>query len=247
MAWCASASTRCRRPPGDVSSHEDQTSDSGGRKGRRWPFRTWEVIVIAIAIVLYLAAAFAAPQGTPPASAPPTPTPGSSGTPGLVGPTGAEATATPDIAIPHDGQGRTGDPVAVVDQVLDDVVGGYYLANRSLSEAGANGGALQSAELRYTLRPQRNETDVFHGVEVHLDSQAARDRVRDFGDSLASTGFKIQQQRNLRSDAGGVQGLFLELVKGEQRLMLWSNRNVMFSLGGGAQADLDTFYEDLPY
>ena len=230
-----------------MSTAADDAEGSPKRSRGRWRLRPWEVVVIVIAIVLYLAAAFATPRGAPPASAPATPTPGASASPGASESVASEASPTPDLVVPRDEQGRTGTPVATVDQVLDDVVGDYFLANRSLSEAGANGGALQSAELRYTLRPQRNETDVFHGVEVHLDAQTARDRVRDFGDSLASTGFEIDQQQNLRSDEGGVQGLFIELVKGEQRLMLWSNRNVMFSLGGGAQANLDAFYEDLPY
>ena len=149
--------------------------------------------------------------------------------------------------IPRDEQGRTGSPVATVEQVLVDEVGDYILTNRGLSESGVRGGALQSTELRYALEPQDEETDVFHGVEVHLDAEAARERVETFGEQLQESGFEVYRRQALRSPGGDVQGAYLELRKDGQQLLLWSNRNVMFSLGGGEDADLLAFYERLPY
>ncbi len=196
--------------------------------------------MILVAVVLYVAAAFAGPPEQPPAqTAPAEPSVGAS--PGMRTP----PTSTP--AVSRDEQGRAGSPVAAVEQVLTNEVGDYVLVNRSLSESGARGGALQSAELRYVLQPARSETDVFHGLEVHLDADAAQERVRQFGTELQGSGLRITRRQPLRNASGSVQGHFIELRGNGQRLLLWSNRNVMFSLGGGRDADLDQFYEDLPY
>jgi hypothetical protein len=209
---------------------------------RRWHLRTWEVVVIGIAIALFITAAFAGPGGEPgPTSASP--------------PAGARAVPDPGVSpiptvtavIPRDAQGRVGTPVATVEQVLVEEVGDYTLFGRGISGTATRGGALQSAELRYVLDPQTDSSDIYHGVEVHLDAQEARDRVLSFGSSLAGSGFRVTQRQPLRSPAGSVQGAFLELRGQGQRFLLWSNRNVMFSLGGGADADLDMFYEALPY
>ena len=220
---------------------------------RLGPFRPWEVVVISIAIVLFVIAAFAGPSQPPPPAAGPSdvPVPGVSASPDSA-PTpspGAAATPTPTMTalIPRDEQGRTGSPVATVEQVLVDKVGDYVLANRGLSEAPVRGGALESTELRYSMQPQADETDIFHGVEVHLDAAAARQRVGEFGEDLSESGFEIYRRQSLRGPEGDVQGAYLELRNDGQRLMLWSNRNVMFSLGGGEDADLNAFYERLPY
>lgn len=221
------------------------SSKGPARAKRRWPLRTWELVVIVIAIALYAAAALAGPSTNtppaPPASVAPTasagPTPGARATPSVA----------PTLVVPRDEQGRTGSPVAMVEQVLTEKVGNYVLADRGLSEAGARGGALQSAELRYARPPRGSEADIYHGIEVHLDADAARERVRTFGAALGQSGFEVVQRRPLRDDEGELQGLFLELRSKSQRLLLWSNRNMMFSLGGGPAASVDTFYEQLPY
>ena len=210
---------------------------------RRWPFKPWEVVVIATAIALFIAAALAGPreQAAPPAASPSAVGVAPSGTAGAV------PTPTATALIPRDAQGRVASPVASIEQVLTEQVGDYTLVNRGLSESGARGGALQAAELRYSTTPPDPKTDVFHGVEVHLDTQAARDRVQTFGAALAESGFEVAERQPLRNESGDVQGAFLELTGEGQRLLLWSNRNVMFSLGGGEDADIDAFYADLPY
>lgn len=212
--------------------------ETPGPRKRRWPFRPWEVVVISIAIVLFIAAAFAGPREpvAPPAASP------SAGVDVVASPTPTEI-----ALVPRDEQGRAGSPVASLEQVLPEEVGEYTLTNRGVSEDSARGGALQSAELRYSLQPPSPETDVFHGIEIHLDAAAARRRVQTFGDALRESGYEVAERQPLRNEAGDVQGAFLELADGEQRLLLWSNRNVMFSLGGGEDADIDAFYQALPY
>lgn len=222
---------------------------------RLGPFRVWEVVVIAIAIVLFVIAAFAGPSQPPPPVAAPSGSPGpvpsastaASGTPSPGAATSPTPAPTQTALIPRDEQGRTGSPVVTVEQVLVDEVGDYVLANRGLSEADVRGGALESTELRYATQPQDDATDVFHGVEVHLDAAAARARVRTFGEELEESGFEVFRRQALRGPTGNVQGAYLELRNGDQQLLLWSNRNVMFSLGGGEDADLHAFYEGLPY
>lgn len=212
-------------------------SDDGTAPARRWgPFRTWEIVVIAIAIVLFVLAAFAGPRGTPapPDGAAPTQAPPGSATPG-----------------PSEGvfpvPGPTGSPVATVDQILAEQVGSYELVDRGLSEAGAQGGALQAVELRYSLTPPSPETDIFHAVEVHASADAARDRVETFGEALQASGYTVAREQPLRNAEQDVQGYFIALTAQDQRLLLWSNRNVTFSLGGGEDADVDAFYDELPY
>ena len=137
-------------------------------------------------------------------------------------------------------------PVATVEQVVEDDVGAYTLADEGISYGGVEG-ALQSAQLRYTAPGNDRSTDVLHGVEVHLDAEAARRRVRTFGSALNTSGYRIVRRQELESATGDVQGMFYELRRDRQRLLVWSNRNVFFSLGGGTRADIDTFYDDLPY
>src|SRR5688500_6143531 len=106
---------------------------------RRWPFRPWETAVIALAIVLFILAAFAGPRG---GQAPPVVAPSASVSPSgfpLASPT---ASASPSVPIPQ----PTGSPVASIEQILATEVGAYTLVDRGLSESGAQGGALQSAE-----------------------------------------------------------------------------------------------------
>ena len=212
-------------------------SDDGTAPARRWgPFRTWEIVVILIAIVLFILAAFAGPRGTPPppASAPPTQAPSGS-------PTADSSEGV--LPVP----GPTGSPVATAEQIIAEQVGAYELVDQGPSEAGAQGGALQSVELRYSLTPPSAETDIFHAVEVHASAEAAEQRVETFGEALQRSGYTISREQPLRNADRGVQGYFIALTAQDQRLLLWSNQNVTFSLGGGEEADVDGFYDDLPY
>lgn len=196
--------------------------------------------MIVLAIVLFILAAFAGPRGAP---SPPLVAPSPSGSPDALLSPSPTASASPGIPIPQ----PTGSPVASVDQILASEVGAYTLVDRGLSESGAQGGALQSAELRYSLSPASAETDVFHAVEIHASPEAAQERVRTFGEALSSTGFMRVREQPLRNADDEVQGYFIALRGQGQRLLLWSNQNVTFSLGGGADADVDAFYEALPY
>ena len=216
------------------------TDDAAAGPRRFGPFRPWEVVVIAIAIALFVAAALAGPrEQAGPSPAPSDGVAGESPTP--------DPTPTVTTVVPRDEQGRIGSPVASIEQILVKEVGDYTLVNRGVSEDANRGGSLQAAELQYSLQPPSPATDVFHGVEIHLDAEAARERVQDFGEALGESGFEVNDRQPLRNEAGDVQGGFLELIGEGQRLLLWSNRNVMFSLGGGEGADIDAFYELLPY
>lgn len=212
-------------------------SDERTAPARRWgPFRTWEIVVIIIAIVLFVLAAFAGPRGTPapPAGAPPTQLP-----------SGAPSAGASEGVLPV--PGPTGSPVATAEQIIAERVEAYELVDQGLSEAGAQGGALQSVELRYSLTPPSAETDIFHAVEVHASADAAEERVKTFGEALSRTGYTIVREQPLRSAEQDIQGYFIALRAQGQRLLLWSNRNVTFSLGGGEDADVDAFYDALPY
>lgn len=213
--------------------------DQGTAPARRWgPFRTWEVVVIAVAIVLFVLAALAGPRGAPlPPVASPTETvgPAPSGSP----------TDDPVGFVPV--PGPTGSPVATVDQIIAEQVASYELVDQGLSEAGAQGGALQSVELRYSLTPPSPKTDIFHAVEIHPDAAAARARVETFGEALQRSGYTVAREQPLRNAKRDVQGYFIALFAQGQRLLLWSNENATFSLGGGEDADVDAFYDDLPY
>lgn len=206
-------------------------ADASARQPRgRWgSFRTWEIVVIAIAILLFVLAAFAGP-GTQDPSAVPPPSPDPSASPG------SSPTDVP-----------TGSPVASVDQILTDDVGAYVLADRNDSRAGLDSGALQSVELRYELRGRGSDTDIFHAIEIHRDEVAASERVKMFGAALEQTGYEKLREQSLRNDDGSVQGYFISLLDEGQPLLLWSNRNATFSLGGGPEADVNAFYEGLPY
>jgi hypothetical protein len=215
-------------------------SEDPAAPARRWgPFRTWEIVVIAIAIVLFVLAAFAGPRGTPTPLV--SPTGGTDDPSPFASPTGD--TSEGFVPVP----GPTGSPVASADQIVADQVGSYELVDQGLSEAGAQGGALQSVELRYSLNPPSPETDIFHAVEVHGSADAARERVKTFGEALQRSGYSVAREQPLRNADQDVQGYFIALTAQDQRLLLWSNQNVTFSLGGGEDADVDAFYEDLPY
>lgn len=212
--------------------------DDSAAPARRWgPFRTWEVVVIAIAVVLFILAAFAGPRGTP---APP---PGATPIPSVTATPSEQTVSDEPLPVP----GPTGSPVATVDQIVAEQVESYELVDQGLSEAGAQGGALQSVELRYSLTPPSPATDIFHAVEVHADDTAARERVKTFGEALRRSGYTIVREQPLRSAEGEIQGYFIALRAVGQRLLLWSNKNVTFSLGGGEEADVDAFYDALPY
>jgi hypothetical protein len=209
-------------------------SDDSPAPARRWgAFRTWEVVVIAVAIVLFVLAAFAGPRGQR------SPVPGATILPSA-SPSAGEESPLP-VPVP------TGSPVATVEQILAEQVGAYTLVDQGLSEAGAQGGALQSVELRYSLTPPSATSDIFHAVEVHATAEAARERVQTFGDALTSSGYTVAREQPLRSAQRDVQGYFIALQGQGQRLLLWSNQNVTFSLGGGEDADVDAFYNELPY
>lgn len=216
------------------------TDDPAGVPRRFGPFRLWEVVVIAIAIVLFAAAAFAGPAGDP--GTVPSPDAASSPSP-------APSAPTPTASLPPPGERpTTKGPVSLVDEILPEEVGDYRLADRGLSEAGAQAGAVDAAELRYSLDPGDAATDMLHGIEVHRDGPTATARVRSFRETLAASGWETAREQPLRNTEGEAQGYFIALRQdGSQRLLLWSNRNVMFSLGGGSEADVDAFFEALPY
>ena len=197
------------------------------------------MVVIAIAVVLFVLAAFAGPRGNP---NPPLATPTETVGPSPVGsPSGDPAEGFEPVP------GPTGTPVASLDQIVAEQVESYELVDQSLSEAGAQGGALQSVELRYSLNPPSPETDIFHAIEIHPDADSARERVETFGEALQRSGYTVAREQPLRSADQDVQGYFIALTAQDQRLLLWSNENATFSLGGGEEADVDAFYDDLPY
>lgn len=215
--------------------------------GRRWgSFRPWEIAVILIAIVLFVLAAFAGPRGEapPPIAQPSASAPASPVVLPPASPT-ASPTPTPSPTLPADLP--TGSPVATVEQILAEEVGDYMLADRSLSESGARSGALQSVELRYVLSPPDSDTDIFHAIEIHADDTAATERVKTFAAAMEQTGYRVLREQSLRDDDGSIQGYFVSLRGEGQPLLLWSNRNATFSLGGGPEADVNRFYDDLPY
>lgn len=210
-------------------------------RGRWGSFRTWEIVVIAIAILLFVLAAFAGPRGTPPVAPTVAATAGAGATTVASPSAGPSATATPPTDLP------TGSPVATVDQILAEEVGDYTLADRNLSETGVQSGALQSVELRYVIAGESSDTDIFHAIEIHPDDTAASERVKTFGAAMEQTGYRVLREQSLRNDDGSVQGYFISLRGEGQPLLLWSNRNATFSLGGGPEADVNAFYEGLPY
>ena len=198
--------------------------------------------MIAIAILLFVLAAFAGPRGAPPAA--PSSAPSASVTPSPLA--SAVATATPSgTAVPT--PQATGSPVATVDQIVAENIGDYKLADRNVSDTGIDSGALSSVELRYVLPGGDADTDIFHAIEVHPDEVAAQERVETFGAAMEQTGYEVLREQSLRNDDGSVQGYFISLIGGGQPLLLWSNRNATFSLGGGPDADVNAFYESLPY
>ena len=196
--------------------------------------------MIAVAIVLFVLAAFAGPRGEP--GPPPLATPTETAEPA---PSGSPSGQPSEGFVPV--PGPTGSPVASVEQIVAEQVESYELVDQGLSEAGAQGGALQSVELRYSLTPPSPETDIFHAIEVHPDADAARERVETFGEALQRTGYTVAREQPLRNAEQDVQGYFIALFAQGQRLLLWSNENATFSLGGGQEADVDAFYDALPY
>lgn len=197
----------------------------------------WEIVVIAVAIALFAAAALADPP-TPatPAAAPSAspPQPGVSAAPSAPTPGGPTPTASPS-------------PVAAVDQIIVEEVGDYMLADRRPAEAGAQGGAVEAVELRYEQNPRDVDSDMYHAIEIHLDATAAEARVRMFANAMGETGFEVVREQPLRGTDGQRQGYFIGMRSSAQTLLLWSNENVTFSLGGGNAADAESFYELLPY
>lgn len=185
-------------------------------------------MVVGIAIALFVVAAFAGPSEPP-------------------GPQGKPATAPSAAASPT--ERPTGSPVADIDEILAEEVSGYLLVDRGVSEGAAQGGALDSAELRYALDREGGDTDtdIFHTIEVHVDQPAASARVSTYGEALTRTGFRVVREQPLRSSEDEVQGTFIALRATGQHLLLWSNRNTVFSLGGGPDADVEAFYDALPY
>lgn len=69
-----------------------------------------------------------------------------------------------------------------------------------------------------------------------------------FADAMEASGFSIVREQPLRSEEGERQGYFISMrAQGGQDLLLWSNQNVTFSLAGARSADVEAFYEMLPY
>lgn len=201
-------------------------------------------MVIAIALLLFVIAAFAGPPETPPAPVPVAPSASASPTPAA-----PEASASPSAGPSDAPQTPTpvASPVGTVDQILAEEVGQYMLVDRRPAEAGAQGGALEAVELRYALARPRADTDIYHAIEVHLDSAAAERRVRTFAKNMATSGFEVEREQPLRGEDGERQGYFVSLRGTGQSLLLWSNQNVTFSLSGGQGADVEAFYGSLPY
>lgn len=203
-------------------------------------------MVIAIALVLFVIAFFAGPDEPPPSV--PVPTTASSG--GVVASSSpAHPTATPAAtSSPGASPSATPTPVATIDQIVTEEVGDYELVSREPDEDGPQGGAVEVEELRYSLqRRQRPDSAIFHAIEVHLDAASAEERVRIFADAMKASGFSIVREQPLRSEEGERQGYFISLRGGDQDLLLWSNQNVTFSLAGAKSADVEAFYEMLPY
>lgn len=225
-------------------------SDSAGPARGQWPFRPWEVVVITIALVLFVIAFFAGPEEPPVPVAVPTSTPSdavvassspapATGSPVPTPSPGASASATP---------APNPTPVASIDQIVAEEVGDYVLVDRRPDEDGPLGGAIEADELRYSLgRRSRPDSAIFHAIEVHVDATAADERVRIFADAMKESGFNIVREQPLRSDEGERQGYFISLRAGDQELLLWSNQNVTFSLAGAKSADVEAFYDMLPY
>lgn len=230
--------------PDDESTGPDEPVAPPQRRGFA-SFRPWEIAVIVLAVVLFAVAALISPDapdelvapseqpsvsasGTAAPAATATPTPSPSSTP----------TPTPTVA-----EG----PVAHISQILTEEVGEYRVVDRRPSEAEASGGAVESVDLRYTLSPQTDPTDVLHTIAVYSSPARAEARVAEFSDGLQGAGFRIIRTEPLRSAGGGTQGAFSLLRHKGQSALLWSNRNVYFALIASDEVDLDAFYADLPY
>ena len=146
--------------------------------------------------------------------------------------------------------GEEADPgqvVSLVDEVLTEEVGTYRLARRI--DAGLEDtGAVDSAELRYNLDPASAETRIDHTIGVYPSASAAQDRVRDQVEHLTPP-FEIGEERELMDPQGEVYGSIVTLNsdQGDLTFLLWSNQNVYFLLAGGEDADLEAFYNQLPY
>ena len=130
---------------------------------------------------------------------------------------------------------------------MAEEVGEYRLVDQRPGDPAAQGSALETVDLRYETDPPEPDTEVFHAIEVHVDGGAADARVRTFARAMTETGLTVVRSQPLRGADGERQGYFIALEGAQQRVLLWSNENVTFSLGGGTEADVDDFYELLPY
>lgn len=208
-------------------------------------------MVIAIALVLFVIAFFAGPDEAPPPVA--VPTSASSG--GVVASsspapaTGSPAPSTSPSPGATPSATPTPSPVTSIDQIVVEEVGSYVLVDRRPDEDGPQGGAVEADELRYSpQRRQRPNDAIFHAIEVHVGAESADERVRVFADAMEASGFSIVREQPLRSEEGERQGYFISMrAQGGQDLLLWSNQNVTFSLAGARSADVEAFYEMLPY
>ena len=197
-----------------------------------------------MAVVLFIVAAFARPTPPPQQVAAPG-SPVASGQPEPTASSGASSdpSGTASPAAPA----ATPSPVATAAQIVAEEVGDYRLVDQRPGDPAAQAGALETVDLRYETDPPEPGTEVFHVIEVHVDRDAADARVRTFARAMTETGLKVIRAQPLRATDGGRQGHFIALEGAQQRVLLWSNENVTFSLGGGAQADVDAFYDSLPY
>ena len=191
------------------------------------------------------------PSDRPSQAASDTPTSGASDAPDppSAGPTptgapsdGATDDSTNAPVLPVEGQ-----VVTSVDDVLEEQVG-TYRAGRRINGGLADTGASDSAEIRYNQDPARRQTRILHTIGIYESDSAARDRVRSLADSLAPP-FVLGEEQELTDAEGNSYGVLVTLNNeaGALTFVLWSNRNAYFSLGGGAGADLEAFYNNLPY
>lgn len=159
-------------------------------------------------------------------------------------PGATESTDPPIIDGEEEGSGRV---IDTVDQVLTEEVGDYTLTRR-INDELADTGAIDSAELLYDRDPRSRKTRVVHFVGIYESQSDAVDRVRRRADSLTPP-FVVGDDRELAEESGEVYGHLITLNNdsGNLAFVIWSNRNVFFILQGGTDADLQDFYNQLPY
>ena len=204
------------------------------------PMARWAVIAAGLLAATGLFFNSSRDGGQPPAPPAPAPSPSPVATPTAARPTPVLTPAAPTPLA------RPGGNVKSVDAVIVGVVGGYALADRTALEPDPVSPARDGAALRYATDPPDSATDIFHTIAIHDSPRAARTAVRARAVSL-EPGFEIVERRPVQDANRERTGLFIALRAGGQRYLLWSNRNVVFSLSGGPDAALERFRRQVPY